>query len=71
MHDRLTDAQQTAFREDGYLVLEGLLNVAECTALRDEVDALAHRRTGALAAAGTRTYTIRAASSISMACGHR
>ena len=44
MGDRLTDAQQTAFTENGYLVLDGLLDAGECSALRDEVDALMRRR---------------------------
>ena len=44
MGDRLTDAQQTAFTENGYLVLDGLLDAGECSALRDEVDALVRQR---------------------------
>ena len=45
MGKRLTDRQRAAFATDGYLVLEAFLDAGERTMLREEVDALASRRT--------------------------
>ena len=51
MANRLTPQQQEFYRENGYLVVEGVLSREEALAYRDEMHALAERCGGARAAA--------------------